>query len=215
MKKLALAIAFAVALPLASSRADIVVNEVYAGGNNSGAPFNQDFVELFNNGSAAVDIGGWTIQYQTATGTTFSLVGTVPSSTFLAAGDFYTITAAPVPAGATGANVPSDQVGANVNFANTGGKIFLFNNAPTPLTVDLVGWGTANQFETSPAPAMSNTVSIQRIANGFDSGDNGTDFRLLTPTPDAFNVIPEPSTYAMMGLGAMLLVGFQRFRRKS
>lgn len=29
------------------------------------------------------------------------------------------------------------------------------------------------------------------------------------------NVIPEPSTYAMMGLGAALLIGLQRFRRKT
>lgn len=215
MKKFALVAAVAVLASLSTSRADIVINEVYAGGNNTNAPFNQDFVELFNNGSTQVDIGGWTVQYQPATSTVFSLIATIPANTFLLAGDFYTITAAPVPAGTTGANVPNDQAGNSVNLATAGGKVFLFNNAATPLTVDLVGWGNANQAEGTAAPAMTNTTSLQRIANGFDSDNNSSDFRLLSPTPDAFNVIPEPSTYAMIGLGGLLLVGMQRFRRKS
>ena len=41
---------------------DVVVSQVYAGGGNSGAPFANDFVELFNRGSTAVDVSGWTVQ---------------------------------------------------------------------------------------------------------------------------------------------------------
>ena len=49
----------------------VVVSQVYAGGGNSGASFTHDFVELFNRGSSAVDLDGWTIQYASAAGTTW------------------------------------------------------------------------------------------------------------------------------------------------
>ena len=47
--------------------------------------------------------------------------------------------------------------------------------------------------------------------SGIDDPDRGglIDNVILNGT-----AIPEPSTYAMMGLGAALLVGFQRFRRR-
>ena len=199
------------ALPL---RAQVVVNEVFAGGSNSGAPFNQDYVELFNNGEAGVDLGGFSLQYATATGATFSNIITFASGTFIGAGQFFVITAST--AGATGAAVPNvTHTGATVGLANAGGKIRFLDSSGTPIIVDFVGWGTADTREgAGNAPAMTNTTSLQRIPNGFDSNNNNLDFQLLGPSPGALNV-PEPSTYAMMGLGAALLVGMQRLRRKS
>src|SRR4051794_41964866 len=47
---------------------DVVVSQVYAGGGNSGASFTNDYVELLNRGSSAVDLSGWTVQYATAAG---------------------------------------------------------------------------------------------------------------------------------------------------
>ena len=35
---------------------DIVISQVYGGGGNSGAPFTNDFIELFNRGTATVDV---------------------------------------------------------------------------------------------------------------------------------------------------------------
>ena len=46
-----------------SASSDMVVSQVYAGGGNSGATYANDFVELFNRGSSAVDLGSWSIQY--------------------------------------------------------------------------------------------------------------------------------------------------------
>src|SRR5512135_2676220 len=70
---LALVLSF---LPLASpSRVvqaispDIVISQIYGGGGNSGAPYKNDFVELFNRGSAAVSLDGLSVQYASATGT--------------------------------------------------------------------------------------------------------------------------------------------------
>jgi len=61
------ALLFAVALlvvPVAqSASSDMVVSQVYGGGGNSGATYANDFVELFNRGTAAVDLGTWSVQY--------------------------------------------------------------------------------------------------------------------------------------------------------
>ena len=66
---------------------DVVVSQVYGGGGNSGAPFTNDFIELYNRGSVAVDLTGWTVQYAPAAGTTWSttaLSGTIqPGKYFL------------------------------------------------------------------------------------------------------------------------------------
>src|ERR1041385_1772971 len=51
---------------------DLVISQLYAGGGNSGATYTNDFVELFNRGSAAVDLTGWTIEYATSAGTSWS-----------------------------------------------------------------------------------------------------------------------------------------------
>ena len=48
----------------------VVISEVYGGGGNSGAPFTNDFIELYNKGTAAVDLSSWSVQYASATGST-------------------------------------------------------------------------------------------------------------------------------------------------
>ena len=196
-----------------TAHAAVVINEVYGGGGNSGAPFSQDYVELFNNGSVAVDIGGWKIQYGTATGSTFSDIITIASGTMIAPNDFYTVTASA--AGMNGSTVPSDATGSNVNMATGAGKVQLLNS--TAVVVDFVGYGaTANNSEGAPAPGGSNTLSVQRIPNGMDTNNNANDFQALAPTPDSANVasaVPEPATWMLMGIG--LLFGVHRLRRKS
>ena len=214
MKK-ALAILAVVVTSAASSHAAIVINEVYGGGGNSGAPFQNDFVELFNNGATAVDIGGYGIQYASATGAfganNFALI---PVGTMLAAGDFYTETGASN--AAVGAIVPADQAGGNIAMSATTGKVRLLDAALN--VVDLVGYGTATTFEgAGPAAAPSATTSDQRIPNGVDSNDNLADFKASGPTPDALNsftAVPEPATWMLMGVGLLLGVS-KRLRRKS
>ena len=65
----------------------MVVSQVYGGGGNSGATYANDFVELFNRGATAVDLGTWSIQYASATGTSWQvtpLTGSVqPGKYFL------------------------------------------------------------------------------------------------------------------------------------
>ena len=42
--------------------------EIYGGGGNASAPFTNDYVLLFNYGSAPVSLVGYTLQYASATG---------------------------------------------------------------------------------------------------------------------------------------------------
>ena len=49
-----------------ASLSAVVVSQVYAGGGNSGASFDHDFVELFNPGAGPADVNGWIIQYASA-----------------------------------------------------------------------------------------------------------------------------------------------------
>src|SRR3954452_9920422 len=67
-----------------SSGAPVVVNEVYGGGGNAGATYKQDFVELHNRSGSPISLVGWSLQYASATGTswqTTALTGSLPSNT--------------------------------------------------------------------------------------------------------------------------------------
>jgi hypothetical protein len=66
-----LAGAFSLAANPAWGASDVVISQVYGGGGGSEAPFKQDFIELFNCGSMATPLSGWTVQYASATGNTW------------------------------------------------------------------------------------------------------------------------------------------------
>ena len=55
----------------AQPSSSVVVSEVYGGGGNSGSTYTNDFVELTNRGTTAVDLTGFSVQYhsKSATGT--------------------------------------------------------------------------------------------------------------------------------------------------
>src|SRR5690349_17875690 len=71
--RVAVALVFVVGLFVTVPRAlavsdTIVISQVYGGGGNSGATYTNDFIELFNPGTTAVDVSGWSVQYASATG---------------------------------------------------------------------------------------------------------------------------------------------------
>jgi 5'-nucleotidase len=67
----------------------VVVNEVYSGGGNTGAPLNADFVQLYNPSNSPVSLNGWSLQYRAAASAT-AAVGTnlIPLSVTIAAHDY-------------------------------------------------------------------------------------------------------------------------------
>jgi hypothetical protein len=72
------------------------------------------------------------------------------------------------------------------------------------------------RLEIAEMFSSSNTISDQRIPNGIDTNNDRFDFRTQIPTPGAMNVavVPEPSTWMMLGVGAAGLIGLQKLRRK-
>ena len=168
-----------IAGPALAVSPDVVISQVYGGGGNSGATLTNDFIELFNRGTTTIDITGWSVQYASATGTSWQ-VTTLSGS--LAPGQYYLVQEA---AGAGGTTVlPTPDASGSIAMSATNGKVALANTA-TPLTgscstavVDLVGYGSANCFEgAGAAPALSNTTAAIRFSDGcIDTDDNNADF---------------------------------------
>ena len=186
------ALAFALVLPFtlaAPASAAVVVSQVYGGGGNSGATLKQDFIELFNNGTAPVNISGWAVQYASATGTSWQ--GTnIPANTTLLAGQYYLIREA---AGAGGTiDVAGDFTG-TLNLSGTTGKVALTNTtaalsgAPpsTETIVDSLSFGpTATPIEGTPTTVLSNTTAALRNSAGcIDTNNNSADFTIGAPNP--------------------------------
>jgi hypothetical protein len=182
-------------LPAAAraSSSGVVVSQVYGGGGNTGASFRDDYVELFNGGTGAVDVSGWTIQYATAAGTTWQAT---PLTGTIGAGGYYLVQLAS--GGTAGASLPAPDATGTSNLASTGGKIALVRGAAAlscgasagscsadPLVEDLAGYGAATDFEGSgSAPAPSNTLAAIRADDGCtDTNDNAADFTAATPAP--------------------------------
>lgn len=171
----------------------LVINEVYGGGGNSGAPLRNDFIELANRGATSIGLTGYSVQYAAAAGTRWSGLTALTGS--IAPGARYLIQEA---AGTgTGAALPTPQVTGTINLSGTAGTVALVHSTTT-LTcmatscgsdvnvVDLAGFGTAAIVEKTAAPAPSNTTSTQRSA-AVDSDDNSADFTVAAPTPGAAN----------------------------
>jgi uncharacterized protein (TIGR03437 family) len=173
----------------------IVISQVYGGGNNSGATFKNDYIELFNRGTTTVDLAGWSVQQAAAIGTSWSVTALCPSgSCLIAPGKYFLVEEAPSNP-TIGADLPPADATGTSNLATGSGKIALVNNSTT-LTgsgcpfgasiVDFVGYGTtADCSENSTrAPAHSNTTADFRKSGGCsDTNDNAGDFTVATPNP--------------------------------
>ncbi|WP_235735060.1 ExeM/NucH family extracellular endonuclease [Nocardioides alcanivorans] len=186
------------AAPVADSA--LVISEVYGGGGNSGAPLNQDFVELHNKGDVPIDLTGYSVQYKSAAGAVWT--GRIDLSGTLAPGDYY------LAAGATGANggpLPTpDVVNTGVNLSGTTGNVALSSSTTTltcvttacaadPAVVDLVGFGGGDTFlGTAPAPAPSNSTSVARDVDSSNTLQNVDDFTAGAPTPGEEPAVVEP-----------------------
>ena len=175
----------------AASPTGVVISQVYGGGGNASTTYKNDFIELYNGGTSTVDLTGWSVQYGSSGGTSWSnktnLSGTI------APGHYYLIQEAAGTTGGTTALPTPDAIG-TINMSGTAGKVALVTNQ-TPLSgtgcpfaaavADFVGYGGANCFEGTAATApLSNTTAALRNGDGQqDSGNNGTDFTAGAPNP--------------------------------
>ena len=169
----------------------VVISQVYGGGGNASATYQNDFVELYNPSGVTFDLTGWSLQYTSAAGDGWEFTRQ-PLGGFIEPGQYYLIALAS--GGATGLPLPAANIVGDINMSGTTGKVALVSNfdpleGTCPLgdsdIVDFVGYGTgANCAETANAPAPSNTTAIFRINSGAtDSDNNSTDFVTAVPNP--------------------------------
>lgn len=193
-----LAIALASATAAASDNG-LVISQVSGSGGNAGAPFRNDFVELFNASNAAISLNGFSVQYASATGTgNFgnNAIVNLPNVT-LQPGQYFLVQQAS--GGAAGNLLPTADASGTVNMSGTNGKVVLVNTtaglacnggssacsaADKAKIIDLIGFGSANFFEGAPASVLSTSTAAVRNNNGcMDSNNNGSDFTAAAPAP--------------------------------
>ncbi|MEP6484061.1 MAG: lamin tail domain-containing protein [Rudaea sp.] len=179
----------AAALLSTNAGANVVISQVYGGGGNASAPYTNDFIELFNAGSTGQDLTGWSVQYTSSAGTSWTNTTALPS-VMLAPGKYLLIQEA---AGTTtSGSLPAPDVTGSISMSATNGKVALVNSVtlltgscPTGSNViDFLGFGTADCAEGTHSVAGSNTTALIRAANGCtDTNSNSDDFAAGTPAP--------------------------------
>ncbi len=184
------------------SASTVVISQVYGGGGNSGSTFTNDFVELFNRSTSAVDITGWSIQYASATNTNGGFASSNPATNVpvvlsgtLQPGQYYLVQLSQGAGGTT--PLPTPDLTGGVLVGADSGRIALVRNS-TPLLLnctspdiaDLVGYGTSATtgaicFEGGSAMnTLSNTNAGFRQLNGCQDNDqNRIDFFTAAPAP--------------------------------
>ena len=172
----------------------VVISQVYGGGGNTGAPFTNDYVELYNPTANTVSLTGWSVQYASATNTT-TWSGRQPIGGTIGPGEYFLIS---LSGGAVGSPLPLANISGDINMSATTGKVALVSNSQflfgcpfgsDPDLVDLVGYGTtANCREgttnSNNAPSASNTTAIFRKSGGaIDTNLNSADWETAAPNP--------------------------------
>lgn len=173
----------------------VVISQVYGGGGNSEATYQNDYIELYNPSMMTFNLTGWSVQYASATGSFGAPSTTTPLAGSIAPGEYYLVKLAS--GGMVGLALPPANVEGMTNMSASNGKVALVNNTEAltdgsspctlsdPNLVDFVGFGTANCREgTANAPAGSNTAAILRNSNGAaDTNQNADDFTTGAPNP--------------------------------
>jgi predicted extracellular nuclease len=184
--------------PVLAVSPDVVISEVYGGGGNSGATLTNDYIELFNRGTTAVSLNGWSVQYAATAGTTWQRTNL--TNVTLAAGQRYLVQEAAGTGGTT--PLPTPDASGAIPMSGTAGKVALINTTVTiaatscpagPTVVDIVGYGTTtNCSETAPTATLSNTTSAARTDACVDTDNNSLDFSVGSPVPQNTSTALDP-----------------------
>jgi hypothetical protein len=228
MKKIIVAMLATLLMAAGTANASLVISQIYGGGGATGTTataYNYDYIELFNNSASAVSLNGYSVQYNSATGTnpwsTTTLSGTIGSY------GYFLIREGSASVAYTKALPNADLVGATgttglLNLGATAGKVALVSNTTalsgiSPLAtsfVDLIGYGTTANNTTGNLVAL--TVTNQTAVIRGQGGLANT-FTVGTPNPhnslssaNAPVTTPIPAAAWLLGSGLMGLVGIRR-----
>ena len=171
----------------------LVISQLYGGGGNTGATFTNDYVELYNPTGISFNLAGWSLQYASAAGTSWT--NKQPLGGTIAPGEYFLVQLASGGANGAPLSVTANITG-DINMSATTGKIALVSNSISltgscpngvdPDIVDFLGYGSsASCFEgATRAPAPSNTSAVFRKLDGAqDTNQNGDDFQTAAPNP--------------------------------
>jgi hypothetical protein len=158
----------------AAGSPNVVISEFRTRGPVGG---NDEFVEIWNNSAAAVNISGWLLRGSNNVGTTTTRA-TVPASTLIGPGCYYLFTNNAA-GGYSGGTAGNQTYG--TGFTDDGG--IAITNAAS-VVVDQVGMsaGSAYKEGTTLAPTATNlNQSYERkpgggSGNSLDTDNNATDF---------------------------------------
>ena len=184
--------------------AAVIINEFLY---DDGGTDDREYVELYNNGAAPVDIGGWTVGGQDVVGA--NTTTTIPASTSIAPGGYYVL-------GQTGVQNVNQVVGsvlendsetielrngtANGNVlqdavvyeTNKGSTTSSSGHGVLPADVAAnIGPGFFGNHQSSdvagPGATRIGSSAVGRFADGRDTNNNGRDFGVRASTPGASN----------------------------
>jgi 5'-nucleotidase len=183
----------------------VVISEVYGGGGNTGAPYLNDFIELYNPTDHAIALDGMSVQYRSSAG---NLGGFTTLAGSLPAGRHWLVQEG---AGAgNGIALPTPDSTGTLSMAAGSGIVVLARASAAvpvndPSVLDLVGYGGATAYEKAPAPGLTNTTSASRTATGADTDDNSVDFKAGAPAPQAVGTVDTGPTCS----GSMAIADIQ------
>ncbi|TBL80830.1 S-layer homology domain-containing protein [Paenibacillus thalictri] len=182
---------------------EVVISQVFGGGGNSGSTYKNDFIELYNPTNNEIDLSGWSVQYASSAGTSWSAT---PLKNKIKPHGYYLIQEAAGSGGTTALDSPDDT--GTINMAAGAGKVALVKSKITAISgksdasvVDFVGFGTAaSESEGQPTGDLSATTAAVRKAkdgtsgnstkgSGLDTDANKNDFELLAPIPRNSSII--------------------------
>lgn len=168
----------------------LMISQVFGAGGNTGANLNADYVELHNSSNVSQSLSGFSIQYGSATGTTWSGVSPLPAVT-IPAGGYFLIQMSGTGASGTALPTPDYIAAPTISMSGKQGKVALVNST-TALTacpaigqvIDEVGYGVTQCYETAPTDTLGIIRAAFRNNNGCDDTDNNlADFTIAPPNP--------------------------------
>ncbi len=171
--------------------ANLVISQLYGGGGNSGATYKNDFIEIYNRGTTTVDLAGWSVQYASATGSSWSMTPLCPAGPCLIQPGRYFLVQEDQGSGGT-TDLPTPDAIGTISMTTSSGKVALVSNPnalsgacpSSPSIFDLVGYGSSASCFEGSAPAPGNTTADFRKAGGcVDTNENGADLFTASPNP--------------------------------
>ncbi|MEH7418730.1 DNA/RNA non-specific endonuclease [Neobacillus drentensis] len=184
----------------------VVISEIYGGGGNSGSSYKNDYIELYNPTSSSISLSGWSVQYASSTGTFNSITNLTGS---IGAHQYYLIKEASGGGGTV--DLPTADVTGTINLSASSGKVALakvttaVSGSTNSNVVDFVGFGSANDSETTPIGTLSAATSAERKdnnggsaqsqGNGWDTNNNANDLVITSSlVPQNSSSAAEPAT---------------------